>query len=267
LFGCFVCVAAPFNFNVNQKQVRVWDASARGLLCRARIHAPASCCAWSPDGRTIVVGTIQGDFAVLGIGEDGGVRVGLQSIMVKQLLRTGADNLHAKTELQKKERKATKKKQMTPMQRKMRAIQGEMSDSPTGQKPFKRHEEVQDMKFSPDGCKLAIASRDNNIYIYDIDEDGSDLHIMGVCRGHSSYVTHIDWSEDSTSLQSNDGTYELLYWDASTAKQVRDCGCGCDCFCCCFYVLFFSPISFLSFVLLFVQLLSLGTVRLLPLMP
>jgi WD40 repeat protein len=203
-----------------EKMVRVWDASARGLLCRAKIHAPASCCAWSPDGSTIVVGTTQGDFAVLTIGDDGGARTGLQSIMVKQLLRSGANNLAAKTELKNKMNKSKKKKEMTPLQRKMRSIQGEATDSPTGQKPFKRHEEVQDIKFSPDGTKLAIASRDNNIYLYAV-EDEHDFQIIGVCRGHSSYVTHIDWSEDSTCLQSNDGTYELLYWDANTAKRVR----------------------------------------------
>ena len=201
---------------------KVWDASARGLLCRARIHAPASCAAWSPDGTTLVIGTIQGDFAVLSIGEDGGARNGLQSVMVKQLLRTGANNLAAKTQQKKKARENKGKTEMTPLQRKMRAMQGEMSDSPTSQKPFKRHEEVQDLKFSPDGSKLAVASRDNNIYIYNCLTDDGDFQIIGVCRGHSSYVTHIDWSEDSTSLQSNDGTYELLYWDANTAKQVRE---------------------------------------------
>ena len=218
------CASHPFKpFYVTagrEKMVRVWDASARGLLCRARIHAPASCCAWSPDGATIVVGTIQGDFAVLSVGPDGGARQGLQSIMVKQLLHSGANNLSSKTELKKKERLSKGKKEMTPLQRKMRALKGEMTDSPTGQKPFKRYEEVQDIKFSPDGLKLAIASRDNNIYVYNVDEEG-EFQIIGVCRGHSSYVTHVDWSEDSTCIQSNDGTYELLYWDANTAKQVR----------------------------------------------
>ena len=43
-----------------------------------------------------MVGTIQGDFAVLSIGEDGGARVGLQSIMVKQLLKSNANNLQGK---------------------------------------------------------------------------------------------------------------------------------------------------------------------------
>ena len=204
--------------------VRVWDASARGLICRARIHAPATCAAWSPDGHTIIVGTIQGDFAVLGVGEDGGARAGLQSIMIKQLLKNG-QRVAPKNDLTSKHNMLGRKAapEMTPLQRKMRALRGEMTDSPTKAKPFKRHEEVQDLKYSPNGKMLAVASRDNNIYIYRY-TDENDFQLTGVCRGHSSYVTHVDWTEDSTMLQSNDGTYELLYWNAADAKQVR-------CFC------------------------------------
>lgn len=40
------------------------------------------------------------------------------------------------------------------------------------------------------------------------------------CSGHSSYITHIDWSLDGRLIQSNCGAYELLYFDAQTGKQV-----------------------------------------------
>lgn len=30
-------------------------------------------------------------------------------------------------------------------------------------------------------------------------------------QGHSSYITHIDWSEDSQIFRSNSGDYEVLY--------------------------------------------------------
>eukprot|EP01015_Nassula_variabilis_P015377 TRINITY_DN2294_c0_g1_i3.p1 TRINITY_DN2294_c0_g1~~TRINITY_DN2294_c0_g1_i3.p1 ORF type:complete len:168 (+),score=13.09 TRINITY_DN2294_c0_g1_i3:108-611(+) len=42
----------------------------------------------------------------------------------------------------------------------------------------------------------------------------------GRCRGHSSYITHLDWTEDSSSLHSTCGAYELLYWDGTTGKQI-----------------------------------------------
>ena len=40
------------------------------------------------------------------------------------------------------------------------------------------------------------------------------------CSGHSSYITHLDWSADSRILQSNCGAYELLYFEGATGKQV-----------------------------------------------
>lgn len=41
------------------------------------------------------------------------------------------------------------------------------------------------------------------------------------CSGHSSYITHLDWSADSRIIQSNCGAYELLYFEAATGKQIR----------------------------------------------
>ena len=35
----------------------------------------------------------------------------------------------------------------------------------------------------------------------------------GACVGHSSYVSHLEWSEDSNVVQSTSGDFELLYWD------------------------------------------------------
>ena len=221
-----VHASKPFYVTAGRdKTVRVWDASARAMTCRARIHAPATCVAWSPDGKVIVVGTVQGDFAVFGIGDDGGRAEGLQSIMIKQLLRNGT-RIHSKKDQvpvgdpkYRTKRQTGQPSEMTPMQRKMRALRGVMADSPSKSKPFKRHEEVQDIKFSPNGKQLAIASRDNNVYIYNV-VNGRNFEFNGACRGHSSYVTHLDWTEDSTTLQSTDGSYELLYWNAMDAKQV-----------------------------------------------
>ena len=35
----------------------------------------------------------------------------------------------------------------------------------------------------------------------------------------SSYITHLDWSLDSNVLRTNDGSYELLYYDVKEGKQ------------------------------------------------
>nr|CAD7573381.1 unnamed protein product [Timema californicum] len=72
-------------------------------------------------------------------------------------------------------------------------------------------EPIQVARFSPDGGFLALGSRDNNIYVYQVSEEARKYSRVGRCSGHSSFITHLDWSADSQFLQSNSGDYELLY--------------------------------------------------------
>ncbi|KAJ7398332.1 hypothetical protein BTVI_126260 [Pitangus sulphuratus] len=41
-----------------------------------------------------------------------------------------------------------------------------------------------------------------------------------IIEGHSSFITHLDWSVNSQYLVSNSGDYEILYWIPSACKQV-----------------------------------------------
>ena len=78
-----------------------------------------------------------------------------------------------------------------------------------------RKKQVSELKFSPNGKYLAIAAHDSRIRIYNT----AGWKQIGECRGHHSTVTHVDWSEDSESLQSNCTSYELLFWTAASCKQ------------------------------------------------
>lgn len=75
---------------------------------------------------------------------------------------------------------------------------------------------VQDIRFSPDGNTLAVAAHDNSIYLYDVLQAYA---LRATCTGHSSFVTHMDFSADSAALRTNCGAYELLFWDVATGEQ------------------------------------------------
>jgi WD40 repeat protein len=90
-----------------------------------------------------------------------------------------------------------------------------------------RHAEaVTQIKASPDGTTLAVASADNTIDLWKVAATGqgagtrckiSRAHRL---RGHSSFVTQMDWSRCGERLQSVCGAHELLYWNASTGEQI-----------------------------------------------
>ncbi|MBN3282426.1 EMAL1 protein, partial [Polyodon spathula] len=81
-------------------------------------------------------------------------------------------------------------------------------------------EQLSVMRYSPDGHFLAIGSHDSYIYIYGVSDSGRKYSRVGKCSGHSSFITHLDWSVDSQYLMSNSGDYEILYWVPSACKQV-----------------------------------------------
>uniref|UniRef100_A0A4W4H915 HELP domain-containing protein n=1 Tax=Electrophorus electricus TaxID=8005 RepID=A0A4W4H915_ELEEL len=76
------------------------------------------------------------------------------------------------------------------------------------------------VKYSPDGAYLSVGSHDNFVYIYAVTENGKKYSRVGKCTGHSSFVTHLDWSTDSQYIVTNSGDYEILFWEASTGKHI-----------------------------------------------
>ncbi|XP_036080655.1 echinoderm microtubule-associated protein-like 4 isoform X5 [Rousettus aegyptiacus] len=75
------------------------------------------------------------------------------------------------------------------------------------------NEQLSVMRYSVDGTFLAVGSHDNFIYLYVVSENGRKYSRYGKCTGHSSYITHLDWSPDNKYIMSNSGDYEILYWD------------------------------------------------------
>ncbi|ELK12762.1 Echinoderm microtubule-associated protein-like 2 [Pteropus alecto] len=82
------------------------------------------------------------------------------------------------------------------------------------------NEQISVVSFSPDGAYLAVGSHDNLVYVYTVDQGGRKVSRLGKCSGHSSFITHLDWAQDSSCFVTNSGDYEILYWDPATCKQI-----------------------------------------------
>lgn len=79
-----------------------------------------------------------------------------------------------------------------------------------------RKEVIHEMKFSPDGCYLAVGSNDGQVDIYAV---AQRYKKTGECSKSSSFITHIDWSLDSKFLQTNDGAGAHFFY-RMPCKQV-----------------------------------------------
>ncbi|CAL8258831.1 unnamed protein product [Lota lota] len=85
------------------------------------------------------------------------------------------------------------------------------------------NEQLSVMRYSVDGALLAVGSHDNFIYLYTVTDKGRKYTRYGKCTGHSSYITHLDWSPDNNFIMSNSGDYEILYWDVPNGcKLIRN---------------------------------------------
>jgi WD40 repeat protein len=76
---------------------------------------------------------------------------------------------------------------------------------------------INDIKFSPNGLLLAVAD-DVSLDIYKVE----GWKRLAVIKKHSGQVTHIDWSLDSTMIQTNSLAQELMFWNAVDFSHITD---------------------------------------------
>jgi microtubule-associated protein-like 6 len=93
---------------------------------------------------------------------------------------------------------------------------------------FPRNGGIDELRFSPDGTMLATGCHSEGkggsggiVDIFQVSDSYPWTRIRE-CKGHTSFIRHLDWTEDSKSIRSTDGNPELLFWDAKSGNQHRN---------------------------------------------
>ena len=204
------------------RRLLLWDAASRQVAVAVALPGVARSVGWHPGGACCAVGMDNGGFVVVSLGEwRGKVRGGLGDAKGGKLsaavARTGGAAGVGGTAVKRGGSKIHRRPKVGVVVRRQDCV-----------------EAIDDIKYSPNGRLLAVASHDNFIDIYavgsdpamergkDGDGDGNASYVLQArCEGHTSYVTHFDWSADSSTIQSNCGAYEIIYWRARDGKPLR----------------------------------------------
>ena len=73
-------------------------------------------------------------------------------------------------------------------------------------------------RYSPCEKFLAVGSHDNNLYVYNVSDDGA-YSLYKTFSKHTSYITALDWASDSSYVRTISGDYEKLYFNIADKTQ------------------------------------------------
>ncbi|XP_072221520.1 echinoderm microtubule-associated protein-like 5 isoform X3 [Leuresthes tenuis] len=84
-----------------------------------------------------------------------------------------------------------------------------------------RRSPIQDIRFSPNSCYLAVGSTECAVDFYDLTL-GPQLNRINCCRDIPSFVMQMDFSADSSYVQLSTGAYKRLVYEVPSGKQITE---------------------------------------------
>lgn len=185
----------------DDRRLCIWNPERKTLVARTMMDSPARSVHFDRNCRFLAVGSMVGSVHIFTVTPHGrGIDMNRKGSAMSASARNRRD-----------------------LQQEARSKQFYGLEEVAFRKDFK--ESVSSVKFCPNSQMLAAGSNDDTICLYRCElpdtmssipspsyEDASSCKLTPMYRlkGHSSYITHLDWSLDGKLLRSTCGAYELL---------------------------------------------------------
>ncbi|ETO15292.1 WD-40 repeat-containing protein [Reticulomyxa filosa] len=82
-------------------------------------------------------------------------------------------------------------------------------------------DQINNIRFSPDGTKIVLSSNDNTIQIWNIE---SEIHDIKNIKGHSDCVNDAQFSHDGTMIVSCSNDKTIRLWDVNSYNEIKKFG-------------------------------------------
>lgn len=181
------------------RSVRLWDAVSRRQLGMTRLAGRATCATFDRDGAYLAIGNELGELVVI------------TCPVLQENASADVNNIRSNVPLSPRgEANGWEVLVRRNVGAKIARSQAQAQQAKSSKNRKKTKSEVVCMRFSPTGDILALACRDSLVHLLSVQ---NDFKRVGVCRGHSSHVTHLDFSHDGHVLMTNDAARDVLFWD------------------------------------------------------